>query len=98
VNRLTDRSLEIVAEAKWFTDDRLNPFVVCSGCGNEPEAIQQENCFVDCIESALANILLTSFNTVASEIDSRQKGAWLHRVLRRVVEFMARKHGQTNRA
>jgi AraC family transcriptional regulator len=43
--------------------------------------------FVDCIEIALANLLLTSFNTVAPRSIPR-KGGMAPRVLRRVVEFM----------
>src|ERR1700748_607590 len=43
--------------------------------------------FVDCIETALANILITSFNTFAPR-PIPGKGSMAPRVLRRVVEFM----------
>jgi AraC family transcriptional regulator len=43
--------------------------------------------FVDCIESALANILLTSFNTFAPRSISGKGGMAPH-VLRRVIGFM----------
>lgn len=83
--RLTDRSLEIVPK-HVTTDDRLTHLLFALDA-ERARGYSAGTLFVDCIESALANILLTSFNTIAPRSIPR-KGGMAPRVLRRVVEFM----------
>jgi AraC family transcriptional regulator len=83
--RLTDRSLEIVPR-HVVTDDRLTHLLFALDA-ERARGYSAGKLFVDCIETALANILITSFNTFApSSIPG--KGGLAPRVLRRVVEFM----------
>jgi AraC family transcriptional regulator len=83
--RLTDGSLEIVPR-HVVTDDRLTHLLFALDA-ERARGYSAGKLFVDCIESALANILLTSFNTVTPRSIPR-KGGMTPRVLRRVVEFM----------
>jgi AraC family transcriptional regulator len=83
--RLTDRSLEIVP-SHVVTDDRLTHLLFALDA-ERARGYSSGKLFVDCIESALANILITSFNTFAPRSIS-PKGGMAPRVLRRVVEFM----------
>ena len=83
--RLTDRSLEIVP-TNVVTDDRLTHLLYALD-GERARSYSAGKLFVDSIETALANILLTSLNTVAPR-SIRGKGGMAPRVLRRVVEFM----------
>src|SRR3984885_14870630 len=83
--RLTDRSLEIVP-TNVVTDDRLTHLLYALD-GERARGYSAGKLFVDCIESALANILLTSFNTFAPR-SIRGKGGLAPHALRRVVEFM----------
>jgi AraC family transcriptional regulator len=83
--RLTDRSLEIVP---WgpVTDDRLTHLLFALDA-ERARGYSAGKLFVDCIETALANILITSFNTFSPR-SIHGKGALAPHVLRRVVEFM----------
>src|SRR5580658_6368388 len=83
--RLTDRSLEIVPK-RLVTDDRLTHLLFTLDA-ERARGYSAGKPFVDCIESALANILLTSFNTFAPR-SIPGKGGMAPHVLRRVVEFM----------
>ena len=82
---LTDRSLEIVP---WgpVTDGRLTHLLLALDA-ERARGYSVGRLFVDCIETALANILITCFNTFAPR-SIRGKGGMAPRVLRRVVEFM----------
>jgi AraC family transcriptional regulator len=83
--RLTERSLEIVPR-HVVTDDRLAHLLFALDA-ERARGYSAGKLFVDCIETALANILLTSFNSfVPRSIPS--KGRMAPHVLRRVVEFM----------
>src|SRR6202041_2116178 len=83
--RLAERSLEIVP-THVVTDDRLAHLLFALDA-ERARGYSAGKLFVDCIEAALANLLLTSFNTVAPRPLSR-KGGMAPRALRRVVEFM----------
>src|SRR6266481_1082788 len=83
--RLRDRSLEIVP-SHVVTDDRLTHLLFALDA-ERARGYSAGKLFVDCIETALANILLTSFNTFAPRAIPRN-GGMAPRVLRRVVEFM----------
>jgi len=83
--RLTERSLEIVPK-HVVTDDRLTHLLFALDA-ERARGYSAGKLFVDCIETALANILLTSFNTFAPR-SIRGKGGMAPHVLRRVVEFM----------
>jgi AraC family transcriptional regulator len=83
--RLTERSLEIVPR-HVVTDDRLTHLLFALDA-ERARGYSAGKLFVDCIEAALANILLTSFNTFAPR-SIPGKGGMAPRVLRRVVEFM----------
>jgi AraC family transcriptional regulator len=83
--RLTDRSLEIVPR-HLVTDDRLTHLLFALD-GERARGYPAGKLFVDCIETALANILITSFNTFAPRA-THGKGGMAPHVLRRVVEFM----------
>jgi AraC family transcriptional regulator len=83
--RLTERSLEIVPR-HVVTDDRLTHLLFALDA-ERARGYSAGKLFVDSIEAALANILLTSFNTVAPR-PIPAKGGMAPRVLRRVVEFM----------
>jgi AraC family transcriptional regulator len=83
--RLTDRSLEIVPK-QLVTDDRLTHLLFALDA-ERARGYSTGRLFVDCIESALANILLTSFNTFTPR-SIPGKGGMAPRVLRRVIEFM----------
>jgi AraC family transcriptional regulator len=83
--RLRDRSLEVVPR-HVVTDDRLTHLLFALEA-ERARGYSAGKLFVDCIEIALANLLLTSFNTVAPRSVPR-KGGMAPRVLRRVVEFM----------
>jgi AraC family transcriptional regulator len=83
--RLAERSLEIVPK-HVVTDDRLTHLLIALDA-ERARGYLAGKLFVDCIESAVANILLTSFNTLAPR-SIFGKGSMTPRVLRRVVEFM----------
>ena len=83
--RLRDRSVEIVPK-HVVADDRLTHLLFALDA-ERARGYSTGKLFVDCIESALANILLTSFNTFAPR-SIPGKGGMAPRVLRRVVEFM----------
>ena len=83
--RLTERSLEIVPR-HVVTDDRLTHLLFALDA-ERARGYSTGKLFVDCIETALANILLTSFNTFAPR-SIPCNGGMAPRVLRRVVEFM----------
>src|SRR5580700_9467560 len=83
--RLTDRSLEIVP-THVVTDDRLTHLLFALDA-ERARGYSAGQLFVDCIETALANLLITSFNTVAPR-PIPGKGGLAPRALRRVVEFM----------
>jgi AraC family transcriptional regulator len=83
--RLTERSIEIVPR-QVVTDDRLTHLLFALDA-ERARGYSTGKLFVDCIESALANILLTSFNTFAPRSISGRGGMAPH-VLRRVIEFM----------
>jgi AraC family transcriptional regulator len=83
--RLTDKSLEI-APSQVVTDDRLTHLLFALDA-ERARGYSSGRLFVDCIEAALANILLSSFNTfVPRSIPA--KGAMAPRALRRVLELM----------
>ena len=83
--RLTHRSLEIVP---WrpITDDRLTHLLFALDA-ERARGYSAGKLFVDCIETALANILISSLNTFAPR-SIPGKGGMAPHVLRRVVEFM----------
>jgi AraC family transcriptional regulator len=83
--RLTDRSLEIVP-LRPVTDDRLTHLLFALDA-ERARGYSAGKLFVDGIETALANILTTCFNTFAPR-SIRGKGGMAPHVLRRVVEFM----------
>ena len=83
--RLTERSLEIVP-SNVVTDDRLTHLLFALDA-ERARGYSTGKLFVDCIETALANILLTSFNTFAPRSIAGKGGLAPH-ALRRVVEFM----------
>jgi AraC family transcriptional regulator len=83
--RLTDRSLELVPR-HLVTDDRLTHLLFALDA-ERARGYSAGKLFVDCIETALANILITSFNTFAPR-SIPGKGGMAPHVLRRVVEFM----------
>jgi AraC family transcriptional regulator len=83
--RLTDRSPEIVPK-HVVTDDRLTHLLFALDA-ERARGYSAGRLFVDCIETALANILITSFCTFAPR-SILGKGGMAPRVLRRVVEFM----------
>src|SRR5246127_1189081 len=83
--RLTEETLEIVPR-HVVTDDRLTHLLFALDA-ERARGYSTGKLFVDCIESALANILLTSFNTFAPRSTPRKGGMAPH-VLRRVIEFM----------
>jgi AraC family transcriptional regulator len=83
--RLTERSLEIVPR-HVVTDDRLTHLLFALEA-ERARGYSTGKLFVDCIESALANILLTSFNTFAPR-SIPAKGGMAPHVLRRVIGFM----------
>jgi AraC family transcriptional regulator len=83
--RLTERSLEIVPE-QVVTDDRLTHLLFALDA-ERARGYSAGKLFVDCIETALANILLTSFNTFTPRSIPGNGGLAPH-ALRRVVEFM----------
>jgi AraC family transcriptional regulator len=72
--RLTERSLEIVP-TDVVTDDRLTHLLFALDA-ERARGYSAGKLFVDCIEAALANILLTSFSTFAPR-SIPAKGAWL---------------------
>jgi AraC family transcriptional regulator len=92
--RLTGTPLEVVPK-QVVTDDRLAHLLFALDA-ERARGYAAGKLFVDCIEAALANILLTSFNTFTPR-SIPGKGGMAPHILRRVVEFMHRKHGQTNR-
>jgi AraC family transcriptional regulator len=83
--RLTERSVEIVPK-QVVADDRLTHLLFALDA-ERARGYSAGKLFVDCIESALANILLTSFNTFAPR-SIPGKGGLAPQALRRVVEFM----------
>jgi AraC family transcriptional regulator len=83
--RLTDRSFEIVPR-QALTDDRLTHLLFALDA-ERARGYSAGKLFVDCIETALANILITAFNTFAPR-SIHGKGGLAPHVLRRVVEFM----------
>jgi AraC family transcriptional regulator len=83
--RLTERSLEIVPR-HVVTDDRLTHLLFALDA-ERARGYSAGKLFVDSIEAALANLLITSFNTFALR-SIPGKGGMAPRVLRRVVEFM----------
>ena len=83
--RLTERSFEFVPK-QVVTDDRLTHLLFALDA-ERVRGYSAGKLFVDCIETALANLLITSFNTVAPR-SIPCKGGMAPRVLRRVVEFM----------
>src|SRR6201995_5575728 len=83
--RLTDRSLEIVP-SHVVTDNRLTHLLFALDA-ERARGYSAGKLFVDCIETALANLLITSFNAFAPRSIPR-KGGMAPRVLRRVIEFM----------
>jgi AraC family transcriptional regulator len=83
--RLTDRSLEIVPNQP-VTDDRLTHLLFALDA-DRARGYAAGKLFVDCIETALANILLTSFNTFTPK-PIPATGGMAPRLLRRVIEFM----------
>jgi AraC family transcriptional regulator len=83
--RLTDRSLEIVP-TNVVTDDRLTHLLYALD-GERSRGYSAGKLFVDSIETALSNILLTSFSTFTPRSIPGKSGMAPH-VLRRVVEFM----------
>jgi len=83
--RLGDNSLEIVPE-QVVADDRLTHLLFALDA-ERARGYSAGKLFVDCIQAALANILLTSFNTFTPR-SIPGKGAMAPRALRRVVEFI----------
>jgi AraC family transcriptional regulator len=83
--RLTERSIEIVPK-HVVTDNRLTHLLFALDA-ERARGYSAGKLFVDCIETALANLLITSFNAFAPRSIPR-KGGMAPRVLRRVIEFM----------
>jgi AraC family transcriptional regulator len=83
--RLADRSLEIVPR-QLVTDDRLTHLLLALDA-ERARGYSAGKLFVDGVEAAMANILLTSFNAFAPRSIS-VKGGVAPRLLRRVLEFM----------
>jgi AraC family transcriptional regulator len=83
--RLTERSLEIVP-THVVTDDRLTHLLFALDA-ERARGYAAGKLFVDSIETALANILITLFNTFTPK-SIPGKGGMAPRALRRVVEFM----------
>jgi AraC family transcriptional regulator len=83
--RLRDGSLEIVPR-HVVTDDRLTHLLFALDA-ERARGYSTGKLFVDCIETALANLLITSFNAVAPRSIPR-KGGMAPRVLRRIIEFI----------
>jgi AraC family transcriptional regulator len=83
--RLADRSLEIVPR-QLVTDDRLTHLLLALDA-ERARGYSAGKLFVDGVEAAVANILLTSFNAFAPRSISG-KGGMAPRLLRRVLEFM----------
>ena len=83
--RLTEGSLEIVP-TDVVTDDRLTHLLFALDA-ERARGYSTGKLFVDSIETALANILLTSFNTFTPRSIPGNGGLAPH-ALRRVVEFM----------
>ncbi|HEY1577627.1 MAG TPA: AraC family transcriptional regulator [Terracidiphilus sp.] len=83
--RLRDGSLEIVPR-HVVADDRLTHLLFALDA-ERARGYSAGRLFVDCIETALANLLITSFNVFAPRSIPR-KGGMAPRVLRRVIEFM----------
>ena len=83
--RLRDKSLEVVPR-QVVADDRLTHLLFALDA-ERARGYSAGKLFVDCIETALANLLITSFNTVAPR-PIPGKGGLAPRALRRVVEFM----------
>jgi AraC family transcriptional regulator len=83
--RLTEGSLEI-APSQVVTDDRLTHLLFALDA-ERARGYSTGRLFVDSIESALANILLNTFNTFAPR-SIPGKGGMAPHVLRRVIEFM----------
>jgi AraC family transcriptional regulator len=83
--RLTEGSLEITP-SQVVTDDRLTHLLFALDA-ERARGYSTGRLFVDSIESALANILLNTFNTFAPRSISARGGMAPH-VLRRVIEYM----------
>lgn len=83
--RLTNRSHENVPKP-LVTDDRLTHLLFALDA-ERARGYTAGKPFVDCIEIALANILITPFNTFAPR-PVHGKGGLAPHVLRRVVEFI----------
>jgi AraC family transcriptional regulator len=83
--RLADRSLEIVPK-HVVTDDRLAHLLFALDA-ERARGYAAGKLFVDSIEAALANILITAFNSFTPR-SIPGKGGMAPHVLRRVVEFM----------
>jgi AraC family transcriptional regulator len=83
--RLADRSLDIVPR-QLVTDDRLTHLLLALDA-ERARGYSAGKLFVDGVEAAVANILLTSFNAFAPRSISGKGGMAPH-LLRRVVEFM----------
>jgi AraC family transcriptional regulator len=83
--RLTERSLELVP-AQAVTDERLTHLLFALDA-ERARGYSAGKLFIDSIETALANILITAFNTFAPR-SIYGKGGLAPHVLRRVVEFM----------
>ena len=83
--RLTGRSDENVPKP-LVTDDRLRHLLFALDA-ERARGYSAGKLFVDCIETALVNILITSFNTFTPR-SMHGKGGLAPQVLRRVVEFI----------
>ena len=83
--RLTERSLEIVPKPV-VTDDRLTHLLFALDA-ERARGYSAGKLFVDSVEAAMANILLTTLNTFTPR-SIPGKGGMPPHVLRRVVEFM----------
>ena len=83
--RLTEGSLEIVPK-QVVTDDQLTHLLFALEA-ERAKGYSAGRVFVDCIENALANILLASFNTLSPRSIPGRRGVAPH-VLRRVLDFM----------
>jgi len=91
--RLTERSLEIVPR-HVVTDDRLTHLLFALDA-ERARGYSAGKLFVDSIETALANILLTSFNTFTPRSIPR-KGANRSAGTRRGTERRNRNHKRGN--
>jgi AraC family transcriptional regulator len=83
--RLTGRSDENVPKP-LITDDRLRHLLFALDA-ERARGYSAGKLFVDCIETALVNILITSFN-IFTPRSMHGKGGLAPQVLRRVVEFI----------